>query len=316
MVLRYLRAQPYELMEIDNEIGPPTVWNVCAVAAAALVSGPAFAQAGETVKIAWIDALTGLTAATGQNQLKGFQFLAERFGQKNDAGVKFEIVSFDNKLSPQETVNALQAAIDQGIRYVAQGTGTGPATAIIDFLNKHNERNPGKEVLFLNYAAVDPDADQQQVQLLALPPRRRHLHEDGSADHLHEGPEDVKKVYLINQNYAHGHQVAKYAKENLARKRPDIQIVGEDLHPLAQTRDFAPYIAKIKASGADTVITGNWGSGPDAAGQGRQRRRPDGQVLHLLRRRQRHAHGHGRQRRRPRLPGGLHALQPCGPRAS
>jgi branched-chain amino acid transport system substrate-binding protein len=55
-------------------------------------------------------------------------------------------------------------------------------------------------------------------------------------------------------------QVAKYAKETLARKRPDIQIVGEDLHPLAQVRDFAPYIAKIKASGADTVITGNWGS--------------------------------------------------------
>jgi branched-chain amino acid transport system substrate-binding protein len=71
---------------------------------------------------------------------------------------------------------------------------------------------------------------------------------------------DVKKVYLINQNYAHGHQVVKYAKENLARKRPDIQIVGEDLTPLAQTRDFAPYIAKIKASGADTIITGNWSS--------------------------------------------------------
>jgi len=71
---------------------------------------------------------------------------------------------------------------------------------------------------------------------------------------------DIKKVYLLNQNYSHGHQVAKYAKENLARKRPDVQVVGEDLHPLAQVRDFSPYIAKIKASGADTVITGNWGS--------------------------------------------------------
>jgi branched-chain amino acid transport system substrate-binding protein len=67
-------------------------------------------------------------------------------------------------------------------------------------------------------------------------------------------------VYLLSQNYSHGVQVHKYAKENLARKRPDVQVVGEDLHPLAQVRDFAPYIAKIKASGADTVITGNWGS--------------------------------------------------------
>ena len=71
---------------------------------------------------------------------------------------------------------------------------------------------------------------------------------------------EIQKVYLINQNYAHGQQVSKYAKENLKRKRPDVQVVGDDLHPLAQVRDFAPYVAKIKASGADTVITGNWGS--------------------------------------------------------
>jgi branched-chain amino acid transport system substrate-binding protein len=230
------------------------------LAAAAMASGAASAQSGQTVKIAWIDALTGLTAATGQNQLKGFQFIAEQFNKKNPAGVKFEIESFDNKLSPQETVNALQAAIDKGIRYVAQGTGTGPATAIIDFLNKYNERNPGKEVLFLNYAAVDPALTNEKCSFW-------HFRLDADTSMKMEAlttfmkdDKDVKKVYLINQNYAHGHQVVKYAKENLARKRPDIQIVGEDLTPLAQTRDFAPYIAKIKASGADTVITGNWSS--------------------------------------------------------
>ena len=225
-----------------------------------LASSAAWAQKGETVKIAWIDALTGLTAATGQNQLKGFQFVAEQFNKSNAAGVKYEIVSFDNKLSPQETVNALQAAIDQGIRYVAQGTGSGPAAAIIDFLNKYNERNPGKEVVFLNYAAVDPALTNEKCSFW-------HFRFDADTSMKMEAlttfmkeDKDVKKVYLINQNYSHGQQVVKYAKENLARKRPDVQIVGEDLTPLAQTRDFAPYIAKIKASGADTVITGNWSS--------------------------------------------------------
>ncbi|MBK9684067.1 MAG: branched-chain amino acid ABC transporter substrate-binding protein [Betaproteobacteria bacterium] len=237
-----------------------TVLSMALGAGLALGSSMALAQKGETVKIAWIDALTGLTAATGQNQLKGFQFLAEQFSKSNPAGVKFEITSFDNKLSPQETVNALQAAIDQGVRYVAQGTGTGPATAIIDFLNKYNERNPGKEVLFLNYAAVDPSLTNEKCSFW-------HFRLDADTSMKMEAlttfmkdQKDVKKVYLINQNYAHGHQVAKYAKENLARKRPDVQIVGEDLTPLAQTRDFAPYIAKIKASGADTIITGNWSS--------------------------------------------------------
>ena len=237
-----------------------TVLSMALGAGLALGSSMALAQKGETVKIAWIDALTGLTAATGQNQLKGFQFLAEQFSKSNPAGVKFEITSFDNKLSPQETVNALQAAIDQGVRYVAQGTGTGPATAIIDFLNKYNERNPGKEVLFLNYAAVDPSLTNEKCSFW-------HFRLDADTSMKMEAlttfmkdQPDVKKVYLINQNYAHGHQVAKYAKENLARKRPDVQIVGEDLTPLAQTRDFAPYIAKIKASGANTIITGNWSS--------------------------------------------------------
>ncbi len=193
---------------------------LCATAAAFALTGAAMAQQGETVKIAWIDALTGLTAATGQNQLRSFQFMAERFNKSNPAGVKFEIVSFDNKLSPQETVNALQAAIDQGIRYVAQGTGTGPATAIIDFLNKYNERNPGKEVLFLNYAAVDPDLTNSKCSYWHF-----RLDADTSmkmealSTFMKDQP-DVKKVYLINQNYAHGHQVAKFAKETLAASAP------------------------------------------------------------------------------------------------
>jgi branched-chain amino acid transport system substrate-binding protein len=70
---------------------------------------------------------------------------------------------------------------------------------------------------------------------------------------------DVKKVYIIGQNYSHGQQVSRYFKEDIARKRPDVQIVGDDLHPIGQVKDFAPYVAKIKASGADSVVTGNWG---------------------------------------------------------
>ena len=126
-------------------------------AVSALATGNALAQKGETVKIAWIDPLSGLMAPVGQNQLKSFQFLAEHFNKKNAAGVKFEIIGIDNKLSPQETANALKSAIDQGVRYVVQGNGSGGAAALIDGISKYNERNPGKEVLYVNYAAVDPD---------------------------------------------------------------------------------------------------------------------------------------------------------------
>ena len=233
-----------------------------AVAASVILAsaGGAFAQKGETVKIAWLDPLSGLMAAVGTNQLKSFQFIAEEFNKKNPAGVKFEIIGIDNKLSPQETTSALRSAMDQGARYVVQGNGSGPALAIMDALEKHNARNPGKEVLFLNYAAVDPDLTNSKCSYWHF-----RLDADTSmkmealTTYMKDLPE-VKKVYLINQNYSHGQQVSRYAKEMLKRKRPDIEIVGDDLAPLAQVRDFAPYVAKIKQSGADSVITGNWGS--------------------------------------------------------
>lgn len=221
------------------------------------------AQQGETVKIAWMDPLSGMMAALGTNQLKSYQYVADYFNthpEVNPAGVTFEIIGMDNKLSPQETASLVKGAIDQNIRYVVQGNGSGASLAIIEALERHNARNPGKEVLFINYAGVDPDLTNSKCSYWHF-----RLDADTSmkikamTDYLKDQPE-VKKVFLINQNYAHGQQVVKYAKEDLKVKRPDIEIVGEDLHPLAQVRDFAPYIAKIRASGADAVITGNWGS--------------------------------------------------------
>jgi branched-chain amino acid transport system substrate-binding protein len=174
--------------------------------------------------------------------------------------VKFEVVGFDNKGSPQESLNALKAAIDQGFRYVTQGNGSGAAAAILDAVNKHNARNPGKEVVYFNYAAVDPALTNERCSYWHF-----RLDADTSmkmealTSFMKDQPK-VKNVYLLNQNYAHGQQVAKYFKEGLARKRPDVKIAGEDLHPLGQVKDFAPYVAKIKQSGADTIVTGNWGA--------------------------------------------------------
>jgi len=231
-----------------------------AASVALCAAGGAFAQQGETVKIAWLDPLSGLMASVGTNQLKTFQFLAEHFNKKNPAGVKFEVIGIDNKLSPQETTNALRSAMDQGARYIVQGNGSGPALAIIDALEKFNERNPGKEAIYLNYAAVDPDLTNSKCSYYQFRfDADTSMKMEALTTYMKDQP-DIKKVYIIGQNYSHGQQVSKFAKENLAKKRPDVQIVGDDLHPLAQVRDFAPYVAKIKQSGADTVITGNWGS--------------------------------------------------------
>ncbi|HEY2561612.1 MAG TPA: branched-chain amino acid ABC transporter substrate-binding protein [Caldimonas sp.] len=239
------------------------------IGAALVVSaGSALAQAkagakplqGQVVKLAWIDPLSGLMGPVGNNQLNSWKFWIDKFNADNPAGVKFEVVGFDNKVSPAETLNAFKLATDQGIRYIIQGNSSGVALALIDAINKYNDRNPGKEVIYLNEAAVDPDLTNSKCSFW-------HFRFDADTTMKMEAlttfmkeQKDIHKVYILGQNYSHGVQVAKYAKEGLKRKRPDIEIVGEDLHPIAQVRDFAPYIAKIKASGADTVITGNWGS--------------------------------------------------------
>ncbi len=245
-----------------------TALGLAVAVAFATASGTVLAQAkagakplqGQVVKMAWIDPLSGLMGPVGNNQLNSWKFEIDKFNANNPAGVKFEVVGIDNKLSPTESLNALKSATDQGIRYIIQGNGSSVALALVDAINKYNERNPGKEVILLNEAAVDPDLTNSKCSFW-------HFRFDADTTMKMEAmttfmkdQKDIHKVYIFGQNYSHGHQVAKYAKEDLKRKRPDIEIVGEDLHPIAQVRDFSPYIAKIKASGADTVITGNWGS--------------------------------------------------------
>ena len=224
----------------------------------ALASGAASA---ETVKIAYIDTLSGLMGSLGNNELKSWQYVAEIANQQDWAGgQKFEMVPFDNKLSPQQSLTLLNEAADQGIRYIAQGNGSSVGLALEDAVSKYNARNPGKEIIYLNFAAVDPAMTNSKCDYW-------HFRFDANADMKMEAlttflarDPNVKKVYLIDQDYSFGHDVSRTAQEYLKRKRPDIQIVGDDFHPLAQVKDFSPYASKIKASGADTVITGNWGS--------------------------------------------------------
>ena len=170
--------------------------------AVALASASLGAQA-QTVKLALIDPQSGLMAPVGINQLNSWRYVADLANQKNWAGgPKFEIVGFDNKLSPQESLNALKQAIDQGIRYILQGNGSSVALALADAVAKHNERNPGKEIVYLNYAAVDPDLTNSKCNFW-------HFRFDADTSMKMEAlttfmkdERKVKAVYLINQNYA------------------------------------------------------------------------------------------------------------------
>ena len=222
------------------------------------LAGPAVAA--DTIKIAYIDPLSGGGASVGEVGLKHFQYLAEEVNARGGVnGMKLEIIGYDNKTNPQESLIQVQKAIDAGARIITQGNGSSVAAAIEDFVAKYNDRNPGHEILYLNYAAVDPILTNEKCSYW-------HFRWDASSDikmaaltnYMKTRP-NIKKVYLINQDYSFGQSVRAEAREMLKAKRPDVEIVGDELHPLLKITDFSPYIAKIKASGADSVITGNWG---------------------------------------------------------
>ena len=232
---------------------------------AAALPAVAASPAGAPIRVALIESLSGPIANTGEAVHRNLVLAAERVNARG--GIKLAggrhllaIERYDSKGQIEEALAALRSAIDAGIRIVAQGNSSAVAGALIDAIAKHNERNPAQQVLFLNYSAVDPALTNERCNFW-------HFRFDAHADMRMAALMDVLKtdrqvgsVYLIGQDYSFGQSVLREAKRQLGMRRPDVKIVGEELHPMARVKDFLPYATKIKASGAQAVITGNWGN--------------------------------------------------------
>lgn len=233
---------------------------IASALAAGMFATTAFA---DPIRIAFIDPLSGPFAGTGANGFNQFKFAADRLVNQTGGvldGDTFEIIAFDNKISAKESLIQLQVAIDQGIRYIIQGNSSSVANAISEAINKHNRRNPDERVLFLNYSAIDPALTNDKCNFWHF---RFDAHVGIKMDALTDmiaADQGIKKVYIIGQDYSFGKAVAAAAVANITEKRPDIEIVGNELHPIGKVKDFTPYARKIVNSGADAIITGNWGA--------------------------------------------------------
>lgn len=225
-----------------------------------LISG--CVQKQESIKLGFIDPLSGPFANIGEHVLRELELFVEQINDRGGVlgGVQFEIVPLDGKGNPQESLIAFRQLADQKIKFLIQGNSSAVAGALNEAVAKHNERNPESAMVYLNYGAVDPPLTNERCNFW-------HFRFDADANMkmqaittMMAADISVKKVYLINQDYSFGHAISDASKLMLGKKRPDIQIVGDDLHPLGKIKDFAPYISKIRASGADSVITGNWGT--------------------------------------------------------
>jgi len=241
---------------------------------ALLVALPQAALAQTTaapVKIAMIEGLSGPFGNTGEAVFRNLVWAVERVNARGGVtlveapGVAagrhpLALARYDSKGQTEEALSALKSAIDDGARFIMQGNSSAIAAALIDAINKHNEREPAKRVLFLNYSAVDPILTNEKCSFW-------HFRFDANADmrmsalmSVLKDDQALKSVYIIGQDYSFGHAVAREARRQLGVLRPDVQVVGEELHAMGRVKDFIPYATKIMASGAQAVITGNFGN--------------------------------------------------------
>ena len=217
------------------------------------------------IQLALIEGMSGPFANTGEAVLRNLVWAVERVnargGVTTQEGKRRLVLNrYDSKSQSEEALTSLRSAIDAGAQFVLQGNSSANAAVLMDAIQKHNEREPKRRVLFLNYAAVDPALTQEKCNFW-------HFRFDAHADmrmtalmQVLRQDTKLKSVYLIGQDYSFGQSVLREAKLQLEKLRPDIQLAGEELHPMARVKDFLPYAAKIKASGAQAVITGNWGN--------------------------------------------------------
>ena len=228
------------------------------VLAASLALGVGDALAQTTIKVAYTDPLSGPFAQVGDQNLQQLKYIIDWVNGRGGAlGRKFELVAFDNKSQPSDALLALKSATDQNMPFIMQCSGSNIAAALIEAVDKHNERNPDNRIIYVNCGAVATELTNEKCSYWHY---RMDAHVGMKAETMVRAlPKDVTRVYLLNQDYLFGQSVQRDVKTFLAKLRPDVKVVGDELIPLGKVKDFSPYVSKIKASGAQALLTGNWG---------------------------------------------------------
>jgi len=236
----------------------PFRWGLAVIAALGLGFLTAPASAQNTIRLGYTELLSGPFANVGDQGIKTIQTVIDGINARGGVlGKKLEIVPYDHKGQPSEAIANLQKMADDGIQIMLNCGPSNVGAALIGAVDKHNERNPSQRILFINCGALAPELTNEQCSFWHF---RFSMHAGQQAEIMVRSiPKTVKSVFLINQDYIFGQSAQRDMKKYLAQLRPDIKIVGEEMIPLGKIKDFSSYITKIKASGADGVVTGNWG---------------------------------------------------------
>ena len=209
--------------------------------------------AADVVKLGVDEIRSGAFKSNGDRFIWGIQAAVK---EANDAGgtlgKKIELVIEDNQMKGEIAVQKLKKMImKDGVKVIIHGSSSSVGGAIAQQMPRYKTiyLDVGAEAINITGENFNPYVFRTCLNVA--------MHVKGLAQHF--GKKGYKKVFLINQDYSWGHDVAMFYEKFIKEIAPGTQIVGKEFHPVFN-KDFAPYISKIQASGADYIITGNWGT--------------------------------------------------------
>jgi len=224
---------------------------------------PAMVPSGDTIKVAIVASFSGPAAVVGEiywiSALWAAHDINQRGGIMVDGKKKLvEVIKADHQSKPAQTKKVCERMVLQEKVDVLWGTN---GSHLMKIINQVAEKY--KVIAQCTAALSDELYDAKNFTkysfMSSVQTNQIGL---AAAWYLGNIRKKESKFYILCQDYLFGHSMAKGFKEGLAKYYPAAQLVGEDYHKLFLT-DFAPYLTKIKASGAEAVYTGDWI--PDAA---------------------------------------------------
>lgn len=213
---------------------------------------------GDTIKIALVASFSGPSAINGQIYWLVVNWVAydlnKRGGILVDGKKKLiEVIKADHMGKADQCKKVTERMVLQEKVHVLWGTDGSHLMRII------NETANKYKVIAINATCMSDDLQNAgNFSRYAFHTAfSTEQNARGLAYYYGQVKKKEKKFYILNQDYAFGHEFAENFKQGLKEYYPEAILVGEDYHKLFLT-DYAPYLTKIKASGAEVIFTGDW----------------------------------------------------------
>jgi branched-chain amino acid transport system substrate-binding protein len=216
--------------------------------------------AADPVKIAVIENLSGPGSTTNREFALATRYWVEQVNAAGGIrGARLDYLEYDSQGTTATAAEKFRSAVADGAQIIVQGGSSGIAGQLTEDVRKYNLRNPAQPVLYINPGSEALELTGEKCHFYFFRfATNAEMRVKSLVSAMKQAGDLGAKVFSINQNYSWGKDMQAAIDADAALG--GYGVVDRVLHDTNKIQDFSPYVARIKASGADTVITGNWAS--------------------------------------------------------